>query len=143
MANETLLVLSPIGAPPYSARGMTQTHDPISAAMSFDRTVNGALINLSAAQFHKYKSTISGKDMDPPALDGIWPGAVVTVDCIFELSYLTAGGSPAKTVVSGSSRTADGFTFYRPRLVMMVMNFNVNRDEWGAVVNWRIDLEEQ
>ena len=78
----------------------------------------------------------------PPALDGIWPGAVVIVDCVAELSYVTSGGSPDRTVVSGSSRTEGSFTYYRPQLTMMVTRFNVNTDEWKAVVGWDMTLEE-
>ncbi len=67
------------------------------------------------AQFRKYKSSISCRDQEPPAIDGVWPGHVVTVECVAELSYPT-GGSPARPVVSGSTRTQGGFVFYRPQL---------------------------
>jgi hypothetical protein len=77
-----------------------------------------------------------------PPLDGIWPGLVVTVDCMKELSYKTAGGSPARAVVPDSSRTEGDYTFYRPRLTMMVLAYNMSEDEYGAVNSWSLDLEE-
>jgi hypothetical protein len=141
MSDDTLLVLTGIGVPDYSARGLTQTLEPIEAAISLRRTVNGGLKDLSFAQFRKYKSSISCRDQEPPAVDGVWPGRVVTVDCIAELSYPT-GGSPARPVVSGSTRTQGGFVFYRPQLQMLVTGFSTNRDEYGADVQWQMDLEE-
>ena len=59
MSDETTLVLSGIGVPPYCARGLTQTLAPIEAAGSQRRTVNGTLVDLSLTQFRKYRSTIS------------------------------------------------------------------------------------
>ena len=139
--SDTLLVLSGIGVPNYSARGLTQTLEPIEASANVRRTINGALKDLSFAQFRKYKSTISCQDQEPPAVDGVWPGHVVTVDSVAELSYPT-GGAPARTIVPGSSRTDGAFVFYRPQLEMLVTRFSVNRDEYGAAVQWQMDLEE-
>jgi hypothetical protein len=139
----TLLVISPFGVPPFSARGLNQTIEPIAASIKMLRAVNGALVNVAPPQFLLYKSTITGHDQEAPAIDGVWPGARVTVDCIPELAYLTLGGSPQRTVVDGSSRVDGDFTFYRPRLDMMVTAGPTNQtDEWGAVVSWSIDLEE-
>jgi hypothetical protein len=141
MSDDTLLVLSGIGVPDYSARGLTQTLEPIEASSSLRRTVNGALKDLSYAQFRKYKSTVSCQDQEPPAIDGVWPGHVVTVDCVTELSY-PSGGSPARPVVLGSARTEGAFVFYRPALQMRVTGFSVSRDEYGAAVQWQMELEE-
>lgn len=139
----TLLVISGPGMPTYAARGLTQTLDPIDAAGAIARTVNGGLIDLSPHQMRKYKSTISCTDQETPALDGVWPGMPLTVDCVAELGYLTAGGSPQRTVVTGSSRTAGLWTWYRPRLDMMVMGYTTSTNEYGAAVGWSLDLEEQ
>lgn len=138
----TILVLAGVGIPLYSARGLTQSLDPIGAAAFTARTINGELMDLSAAQFRKYKSTISGTDQRPPAVDGKWPGQIVTVDCVAELAYLTSSGSPARPVVSGSSHTEGAFTLYRPQLVMMILGFTMAKEEWAANVPWQIDLEE-
>lgn len=138
----TLLAISGINVPPYSSRGISQTLTPISSAANLRRSVNGALVDLSATQFRKYASTISCTDQQHPALNGVWPGLQVTVDCVTELSYLTSGGSADRTVVSGSSRTEGAYTFYRPRLTMRVLSYEVTTDEWGASVGWSLSLEE-
>lgn len=146
---ETVLVLSGQGIPPYSARGCSQTLTPISEQLAAVRTVNGTLIDMSDAGFRKYASSISCDDMNSPAVDGIWPGMVLTVDCIVELAYKLPedpeeepGENAERTVVSGSVRTVGDYLFYRPQLSMMIMNFEIEKDEWGAAVGWTLDLEE-
>ena len=145
---DTLLTLSGNGIAPYSARGCTQTLQPIEqiaargASSSFiARTVNGGLVSVTPSGFLKYKSSVKCKDRNSPAIDGVWPGALVTVGCITELSYPT-GGAAQRPAVAGSSRTDSGYTFYRPLLAMMVMAFQVETDEWGAEIGWQLDLEE-
>jgi hypothetical protein len=138
----SVLSLSGFGVPPYSARGASQSLEPIGQAQQLRRTINASLIDVSRPEFRKYRSTISCSDQQPPAVDGVWPGQIVTVDCIAELSYPTSGGNPARTVVPGSSRTEGDFTFYRPRLTMRVLNFSHETDEFGAVVSWSMQLEE-
>lgn len=142
MSNETLLVMTGIGVAPYSARGLEQTLQPINAAGQLRRTINGALVDLSESQLQKFTSTISGSDHLSPALNGVWPGRTVTVDCIKELGYLTEDGSPDRPVVPGSSRTEGDFTYYRPRLTMKVVDWQGREDEYGRQVNWTLQLEE-
>jgi hypothetical protein len=143
---QTLLVLStPLGIPFYSARGLKQTLTPIQAASAnIQRDINGTLVELvSNSSFQKYASHIECGDSDTRsalALDGVWPGQLVTVDCVAELITKT---TPARTFVPGSEWTdASGFLHYRPRLNMMVMNFSSQESEWEATVTWSIDLEE-
>jgi hypothetical protein len=142
MAGETVLALLGLGVPPYSARGLTQTLEPLDQATSLARTINGELIDLSRAEFRKYKSTISGTDQRPPSCDGLWPGRQIVVDCIEELAY-PDGGTPQRPVVEGSSLSEAGFTYYRPRLTMVVTDFQLSRDEYGAQVGWSMSLEEK
>jgi hypothetical protein len=142
MANETLLVLSGIGVAPYSARGLEQTLQPIDGAAQLRRTINGALRNLSETQLRKFTSTITGSDQLSPAVNGIWPGKTVTVDCIAELCYPTASGSADRSVVSGSSRVEGAMTYYRPQLSMMVTEWQLREDEYGRQVSWTLQLEE-
>jgi hypothetical protein len=137
----TVLELWGIGVPPYSARGLQQTLEPIEAALDVVRTVNGDLADFSHEQFRKYKSTITGSDQQAPAVDGVWPGQLVTVDCIQEMAYADSGG-PQRTAVPGSVRAESGWSFYRPRLLMMVTGFTLNTDEWGAQIGWTMTLEE-
>lgn len=142
MANETLLVLAGIGVAPYSARGLEQTLKPIGGAGQLRRTINGELIDLSEPQLRKYTSTISGGDQLSPVINGIWPGLTVTVDCIAELCYPTATGEADRPVIAGSSRIEGNFTYYRPRLTMKVMDWQISEDEWGREVGWSLELEE-
>ena len=78
----------------------------------------------------------------PPAVDGVWPGQVLMVGCISELSYRTAGSNPSRNMVAGSSRTEGHYTFYRPSLTMRVVSFSQDTDEYGAEVSWSLQLEE-
>jgi hypothetical protein len=139
--SHTLLRLSGFGVQPYSARGLTQTHNPIQQASQNKRTVNGNLKDISFPGFRKFASTISGADQLPPAIDGVWPGLEVEVHCLFELQHLT-GGTASRPVVPGSSRVEGAFTLYRPILMCRVVNFSVSTDEYGAQVSWSMELEE-
>lgn len=138
----TLLVVAPFGLPPFSARGITQTLTPINLAQNLRRTVNGGLVSLAPPQFRKYASKISCHDVDAPAIDGVFPGLAVTVDCVAELAYRTIGGTQQRPVVDGSLRTEGDFTFYRPRLEMLVVSVSTQQEEWAAAVAWSLDLEE-
>lgn len=139
---ESNLVISGLNLPPHSIRGATQTLEPIEQASQTARTINGTLIDISNSAFRKYRSEISCTDQVPPAFNNIYPGTQLTVSCIAELCYLTSGGSASKSVVSGSSRTDGSYTFYRPQLTMMLLSFNYETDEYGASVNWSMQLEE-
>lgn len=139
----TLLALTGIGVSPYSARGLQQTLTPITQATAQRRTVNGNLKDLAFAGFQKYQSQITGGDQLPPICDGLWPGRLVTVDCIAELCFTTESGvTPLRAVVPDSVRTEDALTFYRPRLAMMVVSLTMQTDEYGAQVGWTLSLEE-
>lgn len=149
MVDLTLLSLSGVGVPPYSARGLVQTLDPIPQSSQPRRTINGALIDTSASQMRKFISTITGSDQQPPAVSGVWPGRVVSVDCISELVVQAPDLSDFdpddyldRTPVPESVRQESGFIFYRPRLTMRVISFGVSTDEWAAGVGWTMTLEE-
>ena len=140
--SDTLLELSGIGIPDYSTRGATQTLEPIDQSAAMRRTVNGALKDISFSGFQKYKSTISCTDQRVPALDGVWPGKTLTVTCVQELCYKTAGGAPSRPVASGSSRVEGDYTFYRPVLTMLVTGYQTTLDEWQATTGFTLSLEE-
>ena len=141
---DTLLSISGFGNFQYQARGLTQTLELIGESQQLERTINGRLIDLSVAQFRKYKTTISVSDeVEFPPLDGVYPGMEITVDCALYLCYPTGrAGSPNRDEVSGSSYTDGGMTFYRPRLVMRVASFQSRVDEWKRQVGWNLDAEE-
>jgi hypothetical protein len=130
---------------PYSARALRGTMRPIAQASGDSlvaRTVNGTLVDISAPQMRKYRLEISGNDMAAPALDGVWVGMAVTVNSNVELAFLTAGGAPERTPVSGSVSYDGNFTYYSPQFQMLVVDKQQEREEWGAVVNWSLTLEE-
>lgn len=153
----TFLVITPLSGrtaltlTPYSARGLMQTLEPITSIQGsggnalgtlIRRDINGNLVDLTFPQFRKYASTITCNDQDTPAMDGAFLGEIVQVDCAAELNYPTLGGSPQRTEVPSSSRTEGLFTFYRPRLLMMITGIKRSWDEWGAVNSWTISLQE-
>lgn len=139
----TLLFFFEIGVAPYSARGLHQTLEPIAASIHLERAVNGELIDLSIPTMRKFKSKISCTDQNVPALNGVWPGMVLTVECVQELSFLTGIGVQERTAVVNSVRTEGLYTFYRPVLTMVVTGFSTGTNEYQHDVVWSLDLEEQ
>jgi len=134
------------GVNPFSARGLSGTLAPCDMAQGLDklaRTVNGTLISIAAPQMRKYRLEANGNDVAAPALDGLWVGMQVAVDAHVELAYLTAGGSPARTPVAGSSRVDGDYTYYRPHFDMLVVGHQIERDEYAAAVKWSMTLEER
>lgn len=142
-ADFTGLVLSPLYLPPYSVRALSQSLKPIAAAGVLARDINGTLVNLSDMNFRKYESRVTCRDGQAMPFDGIYPGYQLTVDCVVELSYEdTTAATPSKTVVPGSSRSEDGLIFYRPRLIMQIVDWQNDFDEWDALIGWSLLLEE-
>jgi hypothetical protein len=140
-AEGTLLILSGIGIPLYSARGLKQTLTPVPAAQQVRRTINMEAVDLSLPVAKKYDTTISASDVAPPAFDNIWPGMQVTINCVAELQY-PVGGTPSRTVVSGSSVTLGSFVKYRPQLVMIITGLSTGIDEWKAGREWQLTATE-
>lgn len=142
--SDTLLIMTTIGLPLYSARGLTQTLEPVGEAKATPRrTINGELRWLGINAMRKYSSEITCTDQNAPALSGIWPGMTVLVDCVPELCYPTVGGSPERTVVTGSSRTTtDGFTYYRPQMTFMVVDVSEGMQEYQHDYQWKLSLLE-
>jgi hypothetical protein len=152
MSDDTLLRLIGAGLPPYSARGLTQTLEPIEQASYQRRDLNWKLHNLAPPGARLYRSVIACTDRQAPAFDGLWPGAVLTVHCVERLGQATAtagtvdsDGVPTalgRPAVEGSVRTLGDFTSYRPILVMMVRACPTSFEEWRASRGWEIELEE-
>lgn len=144
MSDETLLIMSTIGVTLYSARGLTQSLVPVAESKPQPRyTVNGELRFLGASQLRKYESVITCTDQESPAFAGLWAGMTVVVDCVAELSYLTAGGSPERTVVPGSSRVVGLHTIYRPRIQFMVTDWDESLAEYQRDYQWRLMMREK
>lgn len=136
---DTILEID-FGIAPASSRGLTETLE-----MDYDtqqrRTVNGNLRDLNTEALRKYRVSIEGNDLLPPALAGVWKGQIVTVKCITELCY-AVGGTPERDIVAGSQRVYAGFVYYRPQLTMMVEDHQQRRAEWPGTVQWSISLRE-
>jgi hypothetical protein len=141
-SSSTILRISEAALSPYASRGMSQTLNMIDATADLRRTVNGELRNFSDTVFQKYAAQITGRDQRPPSIDGVWPGRIVTLESMAELSYVTAEGSATRSVLTGSSRVEGTLTFYRPVLTMMVTAFDQTFDEFNAAWDWNISLEE-
>lgn len=140
----TVLRITGLGVVPYSTRAATQSLEPIGqAAANIYRDVNGVLRTVGGTtSFQKYRSAISGSDMRPIAVNGVWPGKLVTVQCITTLAYLTDTEAPARAVVPGSSFVEGDWTFYRPQLAMMVLSYSLEEAEYEGAVSWSMELEE-
>jgi hypothetical protein len=138
----TVLAITGVGVQPYSCRGAKQELSNIDQAAQLRRDVNGNLTDISFSGFKKFKSTISCSDMVAPSFDGKWPGLQVVVDCISELSFVTATETQQRPEVPGSMRIDGDFTIYRPRLTMRIMAMSTSTDEYDANCDWSIDLEE-
>ncbi len=65
----------------------------------------------------------------------------MAVSCTFELSYPT-GSTPARPPVSGSQRIEGTNTFYRPLLTMIITDIKNSFQEYQAINEWTITLEE-
>jgi hypothetical protein len=141
-SDSTLLRVNGFALSPYATRGLSQTLNPISSTADLRRTVNGDLRNFSDDVFQKFASTITGSDQRPPSIDGVWPGALVTVECAVELSFITASGAPTREMVDYASRQEGDLTYYRPLLDMMVISFDQSFDEYNAAWSWNIVMEE-
>jgi hypothetical protein len=144
----TLLVLIPVSgqtAPvlqKYAVRGATQTLKQIGDSSNVRRTVDGRLVDLTPPWFKQYASTVTCRDINSPCLDDAWRGVICEVHCAVELSYIS-GGSPTRPEVSGSSRIDElGITYYRPILMMMVLDIEDSFAEWESEYNWKIELQE-
>jgi hypothetical protein len=142
----TLLKISTTEGTPlitkYSARGLSQTLDPIAESNQVELSWNARPIDFSYIQFRLYQSEISCSDFEEPSFDNLWPGMQVDVECCKELSYPVADGFPGRAVVTGSSRTEGDFIFYRPSMRMVILGLSSDFDEYGAKYNWRISLRE-
>lgn len=116
--SDTLLVLTGIGVPRFAARGLTESLAPIDLG-ELRRDINGVLRDLTEPSLdRRYGLTISGGDVRPMALDGVWRGKELTVDCVTELGKAGTFAAGTATVAldrvpvpgSGFAQLGDVFT---------------------------------
>jgi hypothetical protein len=148
--SDTLLKIQGIPFSDRVALGLTEKLSPIQEASQMLETIDGELDDLSLVQFRKYQVDISCSLFDLPALDGIWPGKEVVIDCVTELNYEeptggegTPGEGANREIVPGSVRVQNGFVFYRPRLTCLLVSFDSSKDEYGATVSWTLKFREK
>ncbi len=127
----TLLAIDGIDLTDYSVRGLTMTLQPIVSGTELVRSVDGVLMDWSSPQFHKFASTITCADVDPPTLLDVWVGKTVTVTCVNGL----VGDNTANT---GTMLASDGTL----TLDMMVSGWRTSRDDYGCTTSWELDLLE-
>jgi hypothetical protein len=140
----TTLQLIGAGVPPYSARDVQQTIEPIDQGMRYRRTLNGKFVPVSADGFRRYRTTLSCEDMDAPALGDIFAGIAVEMWCVHELAIEGDVGSAGleRPAVPGSIRVENGFTFYKPILHVYITGWNYQTNEREQVVGWSMSAEE-
>lgn len=138
---DTLLVIDGMGVPLYAARGLTEALTLIDGASQLERTVNGNFLDFAPDWARKYALKISCTDQRALPPDNVWPGDEVVVSCVTELHRPTADPA-AHEVVTGSEFVEGGNTYYRPKLTMTVIGFDMQTDEYSGDVSWSLTLEE-
>lgn len=168
MTDETILKLGDIEFPVGSARGISQTIQPIDNG-DVRRTVNGTLLDLTRIQNRKFESQIRLQDQATPTFIGFFKGSILVVESIVPFRELVNPASTTQTIirtpVTGSvtgiesvsglvvdpiSVVGEDITFantvnlikYRPVLTMMILAITLDADEYAATEGWVIDLEE-
>lgn len=165
--DETILTLGNLAIPTGSARGITQSLQPIDNG-DIKRTVNGSLVDLTRPLNRKYESQLRCSDMATPAIAELWKGQTLLVGCI---SILNQNVDPVSTNVTLIRDPVAGSVFgfeadgtkvipdtvigrdvvfptdvanveFRPELTMMVMATSTDTDEYAAEEGWSIDFEE-
>ena len=162
------LDLGDLGLPVGSDRQIRETLSPVEAG-EFRRSVNGRLVALVDPAFRKYRISLSGSDLHPPALAGIWPGRELSVVPVSVLTQRLAGATtinlerptradlvsvrtdtnapvPVLSVV-GRTVTLGAYTGaawlrYRPVLECLVTSWSADEDEAAAASSWSLELEE-
>jgi hypothetical protein len=124
--SETVLTLSGIGVVPLSGRGITERLTPLGNG-DLRRTINGTLVDVTLTSHRKFQVSLSGGDVQPPALNGVWRGQATTVQCITELSKaITLTSAAAADVlldrkpVTGSGRAICRLANYEPVIATSV-----------------------
>jgi hypothetical protein len=167
--SETNLILGVAGLPPESARNCQQELYPIPNG-EFHKSINGNLLYLESNERKRYRSVISCKDINSPLIDGIWVGTQLTVGCIQHLwqainhgehtvrlirppveesvSVVNSCGKAIRFELEGDevnlleSYNEKIFVCFRPWLIMLVIDFSLETNEWGMSGGWKLILEE-
>jgi len=120
MGTVTDLVVSGVTIPEFASRGLKVRLSNAEQASRLERTVNGKLKDLSNPVFRKRKIMISGSDVEFPYFADVWPGTEVTVTSIIE-----ASATPGPVTING-----------------MIKDFELEKDEYGQVSSWTLEVWE-
>lgn len=156
---ETVLDLVELGIIPQSGRQLGQTLT-LDTAGSIRRLANGDLKARMRPSLRKFRSAITFSDIYPPAFNDLWAGDIITVHCAAEISGKVGSAfvrphvpgsviwrnALGDVIPSGADEAvapvgATNFTF-RAIIVFMVESWDLDTDEWGAVVSSTLNLRE-
>jgi len=162
-----ILRISGISFPPFSLRYCQQTLELVHTG-SLRRTIQGRMVNVGVS-YQKFKTRIEGADKNPPPIDTLKFGDVVTVSCIQRIWQTVQPGTiftPIRPYVLGTLLAIDadnnpvpiveqeeGGSFateaeeilslsFCPILEMRLMHFSTQAEEWGRGSVWHLDFEE-
>lgn len=122
--NTTLLSIDSLTFSDYATRGITCSLRPEPNG-NLERDWNGNLIDLTIENFRKYQVSIACTDQEGPPFADVWKGSgPYTVRLVPQLI--------------GDVPSTDNIL----TLSMMVDDWNISRDEYGAETGWQLDLRE-
>ena len=155
LSRDTVLDLEGWGILPGSGRGLRQSIAPVpNGALHY--TVWGDLETTARESLNRFKLTITGDDVWPPAFAGLWLGQDVTVHCVSNLPQpQPATMGPIRPPVPGSLIYLDGdmnelptsagavWLNFRPILLCKVNAWNIEESEWEATATSSIEFWER
>lgn len=167
----TLIKLDLNALPTEASSNCTQELTPINAG-ELNRTINGELIYIGEENIAKFRSTIRGQDTLPIALDNLWRGKIIEVQCLQPLAQSVSTATSTvilarraaissvcawsnnikipiinqqdnKVTFALPSQVSSFIVTYRPIMQMMIVDFGYVSHEWDMKQNsWYLDLEE-
>lgn len=147
----TLLVINGLPISKYATRGVKETVGVIEDSSQTRRTINKVLRYVGVGEpARKFTFAYQGEDLTGLPINALHVGLIVTFGAIGE--FCESGTLPVdpddwtdniRPIVPGSLRQGiDGMIYYRPVITGMVTTFSTERDEWGAVTSWSLEIAE-
>jgi len=153
---ETVLRIDGIPLPAGSSRGIKQSISPIDNG-PLVRMMSGALRDLTRPALRKYQSTITFTDVWAPCLAALQRGQEIVLDCVVEfvepvgIDQVRPHVDDSLYFVDAESRVVDPtdpeaepavFRVYRPRLTVLVLRWESERDEYAETVTSTLEVGE-
>lgn len=130
-----------VGLPILATEEVEEVRTPIEEQGFLVRTGNAVLEDWGGEQFKKYRVVWSGRGQLPPAFNGLWRGAPVTLECINPIGK--TGGAFERSIVAGSEFSAGGVDYGRPILQVTLVDIVEAFAEQRAELGWEIVMEER